>query len=223
MLDGMKGIIFDLDGTLIDSMWIWEQIDIDYLARFQHTLPSGMQNEINGMSFLETANYFKNRFQIPDSIETIQNDWNTMAWQKYEEEVQLKDGVFEFLEHLKELNIPCGIASSNSKELIELVVKKHGIDHYFKSIRNSCEVKQGKPAPDIYLLVAEDMGIRPEECLVFEDVLQGVQGGKSANMKVCNVYDIHVKQDSGMIKKIADYFIKSYHEIMEQTYEVINR
>lgn len=222
MLDKINGVIFDLDGTLIDSMWIWEEIDIEYLQRYESELPKDLQHEINGMSFTETACYFKERFQIPDSIEEIKQEWNRMAWQKYRDEIPLKDGAMEFLSYLKKQNIPCGIASSNSKELIELVVNKHKIAGFFQSIRNSCEVKQGKPSPDIYLLVAEDLGVKPEECLVFEDVMQGVIGGKRANMKVCNVFDEHVKGDAGQIKRIADYFIKSYHEIMQNKFEIVN-
>jgi len=93
MLKNIKAVIFDLDGSLVDSMWVWPQIDIEYLARFGHKPPEeGLQSEIDGMSFSETAEWFKANFQIPDSIEKIKDDWNKMAWDKYENEVTLKPG-----------------------------------------------------------------------------------------------------------------------------------
>jgi haloacid dehalogenase superfamily, subfamily IA, variant 3 with third motif having DD or ED/haloacid dehalogenase superfamily, subfamily IA, variant 1 with third motif having Dx(3-4)D or Dx(3-4)E len=214
MLKDIDAVIFDLDGTLIDSMWMWKSIDIEYLARFGKEFPEDLQRCIEGMSFSETAVYFKERFNLPDSLEQIKSDWNRMAWDKYLNEVPLKEGVMDFLKYLKELNLPLGIATSNSRELAELVINKHNISHYFTSIRTSCEVERGKPYPDIYLRVAKDLGVSPERCLVFEDVIQGVIAGKRANMKVCAVYDEFSKDDEEEKKKLADYYIRSMKELL---------
>ena len=83
----IKAVIFDLDGSMVDSMWIWRSIDIEYLGRFGIALPDKLQADIEGMSFSETATYFKERFALPDSLEQIKEDWNRMAWDKYEREV----------------------------------------------------------------------------------------------------------------------------------------
>lgn len=125
-LEGVEAVIFDLDGTLVDSMWIWRQIDIEYLARFGLELPETLQSEIEGMSFRETAVYFKNRFQIDDSIKQIMKNWNEMAWEKYANEVQLKPGAKDFLKFCKSKSIKLGIATSNSRELAENVLKVQG-------------------------------------------------------------------------------------------------
>ena len=77
--ENIKAVIFDLDGTLLDSMWIWKQIDIDYLSKFGLELPPDLQTAIEGMSFSETAVYIKNRFNIPDSLDKMKSDWNEMA------------------------------------------------------------------------------------------------------------------------------------------------
>ncbi|NLP16131.1 MAG: HAD family phosphatase [Clostridiales bacterium] len=213
MFKDIDAVIFDLDGTLVDSMWMWETIDIEYLARFGIDFPRDLQSKIEGMSFSETAVYFKERFNLPDSLDQIKSDWNKMAWDKYLYEVPLKEGVIELLEYLKQNNIPAGIATSNSRELVNLIIDKHNISGYFSSIRTSCEVEKGKPSPDIYLLVAMDLKVEPERCLVFEDVIQGVMAGKNANMKVCSVYDDFSKNDEEKKIRLSDYYIRSMKEI----------
>lgn len=215
ILKDIGAVIFDLDGTLVDSMWMWETIDVEYLARFGIEFPEDLQRGIEGMSFSETAVYFKERFRLPDSLDQIKSDWNKMAWDKYLHEVPLKEGVREFLEYLKSMNIPAGIATSNSRELVELVINKHNINGYFSSIRTSCEVSKGKPSPDIYLLVAMDLNVEPEKCLVFEDVIQGIMAGKNANMRVCSVYDEYSKDDEKEKIRLSDYYIRSMKEVLQ--------
>lgn len=214
MIDHVKAVIFDLDGTLVDSMWMWKQIDIEYLGRFGIELPEDLQSCIEGMSFSETAEYFKQRFELPDPIDKIKSDWNAMAWDKYANEVPLKAGVADFLELLREKDIKMGIATSNSRELVDLVTKKNQIHSYFQSIRTSCEVNKGKPAPDIYLLVAEDLGVDSSECLVFEDVIQGIMAGKNADMKVCAVKDAYSEGQDDQKRELSDYYINSYVELL---------
>lgn len=214
LTEGIEAVIFDLDGTLIDSMWMWKQIDIDYLARHGHELPENLQDCIEGMSFSETAVYFKERFALRDSLEVIKDDWNRMAYDIYVNEVPLKPGVLEFLQFLKEQGIRTGIATSNSKELLLAVLESLGIAAYFDELHTSCEVAKGKPAPDIYLLVAEKLGVFPENCLVFEDIMQGILAGKAAGMKVCAVKDeFSVKQETEKAET-ADWLIDGFYELM---------
>lgn len=210
-----KAVIFDLDGTLVDSMWMWKAIDIEYLKKFNKEFPEDLQDCVQGMSFTETAQYFKDRFEIDASIDEIKEDWNKMAWDKYAKEVPLKQGVKQLLDFLKDAHIKIGIATSNSRELVELVTKSLGIDGYFDSIRTSCEVKKGKPSPDIYLLVAQDLAVKPEKCLVFEDVVHGVMAGKSAGMRVCAVYDAASENETERKKELADYYIESFEELFQ--------
>ncbi|WP_312372839.1 HAD family phosphatase [Lachnoclostridium sp.] len=214
MLKNINAVIFDLDGTLVDSMWMWEAIDVEYLSRFGIDLPEGLQREIEGMSFSETAIFFKERFQLEPSVEEIKDAWNEMAYEKYSKEVPLKQGTLKFLQYLKENNIKMGIATSNSKELASAVLKELNVEQYFDAIHTSCEVAKGKPSPDIYLFVAEKLSVKPENCLVFEDIPQGILAGKNAGMKVCAVWDefsIPIEEEK---KRLADYFIMSFDEII---------
>lgn len=214
MLTGVKAIIFDLDGSLVDSMWIWKDIDIEYLGRYGYELPDDLQSCIEGMSFTETAIYIKERFQISDSTEQMKSDWNQMAWDKYENEVFLKAGVDKLLAYCQKTGIKLGIATSNSRELVENIASVHGLKDYFTSIMTSCDVKKGKPAPDIYLAVAKELGVDPEDCLVFEDIVPGLQAGIAAGMKVCGVEDAYSASQEEDKKAIADYYISHYDQVM---------
>jgi len=211
LLENKDAVIFDLDGSLVDSMWIWKDIDIEYLGRFHIELPDDLQDAIQGMSFSETAEYFKNRFQIPDSLEQMKADWNQMAWDKYTTEVPLKVGVAEFLEECKKRNIKLGIATSNSRELVDNIVAVHGLDNYFSCIMTGCEVAKGKPFPDIYLAVAEQLDVAPDRCLVFEDIIPGIMAGKNAGMEVCAVEDEYSAHDKERKCELADYYIEDFY------------
>ncbi|KSV60104.1 HAD family hydrolase [Acetivibrio ethanolgignens] len=213
MLKNIEAVIFDLDGTLVDSMWMWEAIDVEYLGRFGISMPEDLQACIEGMSFSETAVYFKERFDIPEPLEEIKKEWNRMAWDKYAHEVPFKKGAMGFLKYLKKRGIKTGIATSNSKELVETVIGRYGAEAFFDSIHTACEVPKGKPAPDIYELVATELQVAPENCLVFEDVVQGIMAGKNAGMKVCSVYDDFSKDMDERKRELSDYYIHSYEEI----------
>lgn len=215
MLKNIDAVIFDLDGTLVDSMWMWKQIDIEYLSQFDLELPDNLQTEIEGMSFSETAVYFKNRFQLKVTIDEIKAAWNEMAYQKYQHEVNFKEGALEFLRYLKRHRIKTGIATSNSKALVDAVMASHGVMELFDSIHTSCEVEKGKPAPDIYHLVAKDLEVEPDRCLVFEDVINGIKAGKNASMKVCAIYDDFSQDVDKEKRKLADYYIRDFKEIVE--------
>lgn len=212
MLHNIDAVIFDLDGSLVDSMWIWEQIDIEYLGRFGLNLPSGLQGQIEGKSFSETAHFFKEHFQLPDPIQKIKDDWNRMAWNKYSNEVPLKNGVNLFLKYCRKNKIKLGIATSNSRELVENVIKVHDISKYFSCIMTSCEVERGKPSPDIYLAVADRLKVEPSRCLVFEDIVAGITAGKSAGMRVCAVEDLYSRTQREKKKELADYYIEDFME-----------
>lgn len=209
-----KAILFDLDGTLIDSMWVWGKIDEVFLGAYGIEPPEDIESILEGMSFTETATYFKEQFQIPESVEEIKGMWNRQAWDFYMTEVPLKKGVQDFLEYLKSNGIKMGIATSNSRELVTAVLEQLGIKEYFHSVRTSCEVEKGKPHPYIYLKVAEDLQVKPQECLVFEDVPNGVRAGKNAGMDVWAVEDRQHDSMREVLREIADHMIADYNEVI---------
>ncbi|MCR4588697.1 MAG: HAD family phosphatase [Lachnospiraceae bacterium] len=213
-MQDISACIFDLDGTLVDSMWMWKAIDIEYLGKFGIPMPEDLQKCIEGISFDQTAIYFKEHFPIPDPIEKMKEDWNQMAWDKYANEVPLKPGVADFLKELKKNGIKLGIASSNSRELMDNVCETHGLHAIFDVILTSKEVAIGKPAPDIYLKAARELGISPSNCLVFEDLIAGIQAGKAAGMKVVAVDDEYSAYSVDQKKQEADYYLYHYDELL---------
>ncbi len=216
MMQGKEAVIFDLDGSLVDSMWMWKQIDVEYLGRFGISLPEKLQENIGGMSFHETALYFKENFPIPDSIEQMKKDWNQMAWDKYLNEVPFKPGAEEFLKGCKKRGIKLGIATSNSRELVENIASVHGLHDFFSCIITGSEVTHGKPAPDIYLAVAKELNVSPEKCLVFEDITPGIRAGLNAGMEVCAVEDAHSVPEREAKKALAQYYIEDFYGIFEE-------
>jgi len=213
MLNNIEAMIFDLDGTLVDSMWIWKDIDNEYLNKFELQLPPNFQENIEGLSFTETALYFKEYFKISDSVEKIKEDWNALAMELYCTKVPLKKNALRLLKYGKENKIKMGIASSNSRELVTSVLKALEIDSYFDTVVTSCEAKKGKPAPDVYLLAAKNLNIAREKCLVFEDILAGIKAGKCASMKVCAVSDPYSDHTKHEKIKLADYYISDFSEV----------
>ncbi len=190
LLHRKQAVIFDLDGTLVDSMWMWKAIDMEYLGRFGYGCPEDLQKSIEGMSFTETAVYFKKRFMLEDPIEQIKKDWTDMSIDKYRHEVPLKPGGKAFLEYAASLNLPMGIATSNSREIVDVVLNALGIGHFFCNITTSCEVSRGKPAPDVYLFACEQIGESPSDCIAVEDSPNGIKSAYAAGCKPVMVPDL---------------------------------
>ncbi|HRU42002.1 MAG TPA: HAD family hydrolase, partial [Candidatus Diapherotrites archaeon] len=115
---------------------------------------------------------------------------------------------------LYDKGLTLGIATSNSRELVDCMLANHGIRKYFSNIRTSCEVEKGKPYPDVYLKVAEDMGIDPCRCLVFEDTLSGVMAAKSAGMRVFAMADEISLESKDKLIELAEGYIHSFNEVM---------
>ncbi len=220
--DKIKAFIFDLDGTLVDSMWMWKTIDIEFLGRYGCECPDDLQRAIEGMSFTETADYFLKRFALPLSTDEIKGIWTEMSIDKYRSQVPVKPGVMRLLQYAKDRGIRCGIATSNGTDMVDAVLASQNLRPYFQVVTTACEVKEGKPSPDIYLKVAETLGVRPEECLVFEDVPAGATAGKRAGMTVCGVADADADARNlrDEMLEITDFFIEDFRQLFDENGEV---
>jgi len=207
-----KAYIFDLDGTLLDSMGVWDQIDVDFLAKRGIDLPPDYMNSILSMTFNEAAAYTIKRFALPDSVDDLTREWKDMAAYAYGHTVRMKPYAKEYLIALRERGAKLAVATSMFAELCDPVLRNNGIDNMFHAICYTDEAGHGKSRPDIFLLAAEKIGVTPDDCLVFEDILAAVKSAKSAGMGVCAVYDKTSENDWEEIKKAADYAIFDFRD-----------
>ncbi len=220
MLKGKKAVIFDMDGSLVDSMWIWTEVDRIYMEKYNLEQPEDFHRAIEGRSYTEIAQYFVDTFHgLNRTVEEVKDEWEDMTMELYRTKVFLKPGAKEFLDHMRAKGVLLGIATSNRRALAEAALDARGITPYFSSVRTACEVSAGKPAPDVYLKVAEDLGVHPKDCLVFEDIPNGILAGKNAGMEVCAVEDDFSRPDEPIKKRLADYFIRDFYDIRDNTYE----
>lgn len=136
-----------------------------------------------------------------------------MAYEIYCTKVPYKKGALEFLKHCKAHGKKLGVATSNSRELVDAVGKILHFDEYFDCIMTSCEARRGKPAPDVYLAVAERLGVEPSRCLVFEDIPAGIKAGNAAGMTVIAIEDDYSKEMKAEKQELARYFINDYEDL----------
>lgn len=214
MLKNVKAVLFDLDGTLIDSMWIWKEIDLMYLGKRGLSMPDDLQKRIEGMSMRETATFFKDTFGIEDSPEAMMDEWIAMAFETYATRVEYKKGAEDFLRYLRTRGIKTGICTSNARELLQVIADKLHMEAYIDCFLTANEVERGKPFPDSYLEVARRLQVDPSQCLVFEDIIPGILAGQAAGMRVCAVYDAYSADVTEQKQALADHYIEDYTNIV---------
>jgi len=208
-------VIFDLDGTLADSMGHWAEIDRIYLKRYGIDAPENLSLILGGRGIGEVADYFKEVFGIPDSKEKMLRDWEELSIERYANDTALKPGVLPFLKELKRRRIKMAIATSNARPMVDAVLEAHGIDRYFDVIVSGTEVEKGKPHPEMSAPPAAESGVNPERCAVFEDLPEGIQAGLSAGMRVYAVEDEFSAPYHEEKAQLAFAMIKDYRELWQ--------
>ena len=212
----IKGAIFDLDGTLLDSMFIWDTIGEEYLRSLGKEPHEDLKETFMTLTLEEAAEYYREHYGVTLSVKEIVDGVNAMVEQTYRTKVTLKPGISEYLAWLKENGVRMCVATVTDRYLVEETLERLGVRHYFSEIFTCAEVGFGKDKPIIYQKALEHLGTAKDETYVFEDMLFALNTAKTDGFPTVGVYDRHeAHQDE--LKELADYYIFDFTDHILKT------
>ena len=215
-LQNMEGAIFDLDGTLLDSSWVWDKVDVKFLGDRGFEVPDDYVEAISPLGAERAAVYTIERFGLDENPDDIVREWFDMAKKEYADKVVCKPFAKEYIKSIYGKGVKLAVATSSDRELFMATLEREGILKYFEHIVTVNEVERGKGYPDIYEEAARRLKINPHSCVVFEDIMTGVSGAKMGEFHVVAVKDEKSEPNKEKIKKMADLYIESFKELMEE-------
>lgn len=213
----IKGVIFDIDGTLLDSMPLWNHLGERYLQKlgFTEEETEGLSQRISTMPFAEGIHYIKKEYSLDIAEERIREQLQEMIAGAYRDEIALKAGAKEYLQFLKERGIPCILATAGDASLATAALKRLKVWEEFQGLLLCEDFKTSKQEAKIYFFAMERLSLsRPEEVLVCEDVLHAVKSAKQAGFQVCGILDEANREDWAMIQEVADFTAKDFYELV---------
>ena len=210
----MKAAIFDLDGTLLDSMDMWQNMTSDFLINQNIAVPENLDSLINQMTYKESAELISEKFLPYMTPDEIMACWDEYVIDMYKTKVQLKPYVKEYLEHLRKKDVKMCIATLSERTNIENALKRLGVMDLFDFILTVTEVGKSKKHPDIFIECAKRCGADETNVVVFEDSLTPIKTAKSAGFKVYAIYDKAADKYKDEIKSLCDKYIYSFDELL---------
>jgi len=210
MLENIKGIVFDMDGTLIDSLMIWNVIWEEFGKRFSYSKGLSIAAEddraVRTMTLKDAMYYVHSRYSLGKSGDELLDAANEIMFDFYSNRVKLKKGVSEFLEYCYGKGIKMCIASATDVKLIKVAVEHCNIGKYFFEILSCADLGKGKDIPDIYIKALEILGTSAEETVVFEDSYIAIGTAHDIGIKTVGIYD-RFNYGHDIIKKLSDVYI----------------
>ena len=208
-------VVFDLDGVLLDSEQVWDEVREQLVHERGAHWHEGAQREMMGMSSVEWSRYMHDELGVADPPEAISAEVVRRMEERYRSRLPLIDGAREAVERLAG-RWPLGLASSSNREVIDLVLELSGLAQFFRVTVSSEEVARGKPAPDVYLEAARRLEVRPEGCVAIEDSENGIRSAKAAGMRVVAIPNQHYRPGDEALA-LADVTLDSLTELTPST------
>lgn len=205
----IKGAIFDLDGTVLDSMFIWDTIGEDYLRSLGEEPQKNLAAVLKTFTLEQAADYFRCNYGIKSLASEIVSGINNMIVEIYRTRVTLKKGVQEFLKELQMSGVKMCVATATDKTVAKETLERLGVSKYFSEIFTCDEIGSNKDSPDIYRRALSHFGTEKNETMVFEDAFFALKTAKADGFKVAAVYDEH-EPEQEKIKEISDRYITSF-------------
>ena len=203
--------IFDMDGTLVDSMGYWRNMEREFLTRKGVTDNLDEILEITKpMTLEESSAYFSKTCGIDCTPAQFIAEIETIIAEHYRRDVRIKPGVREYLDDLRQRGIPMCVASATNKPLVELCLEKLGLRPYFRFILSCVEVGAGKSRPDVFLEAARRLGGEPADCAVYEDAIYAVRSAHAAGFYVVAVKDEHNGASWDEMRETADEILENW-------------
>ena len=209
---GIKCAIFDLDGTLLDSLGTWEEVDLKFLSDRGVVPDRDYVKAIAHLDFRRTAEYTIQKFNFSDTPDELMDEWRRLSVKAYEDDVLLKPFARQYLEYLKGRGVKLGISTSLMENLLVPCLKRNGVYHLFDAVTVAGGEIRGKEFPDVYLVTCNKLGCLPEQCAVFEDIAVGAKTARDAGFFSIGVRDEHCL-DEELLKKSCDFYINCFDEI----------
>lgn len=205
-------ILFDMDGVIADSEPHWSQIDTELLARYGHIYTDEHKRNVMGKSFPRSSGYYIETFGLPRTVQELTDERKIIALNYYTTHIQPFAHAVRVLDWLRAQGLRIGLATSADSSIAFPFLERHNLREKFDALTTGEEATNGKPAPDIYLLAAKKLDAAPQNCLVVEDALAGVQAGKSANMRVAAIPDAQFVNPQDYVGK-ADFILNDLGEL----------
>ena len=209
-----RAAIFDMDGTLLDSMGVWKNLTRKFMNDRNLNVTDAEIEIYKDMTMEESMPAIKEKFNLPDTVDALKEEFNRLGYNEYMYNIKSKPYAKEYLKKLKEQDIKVAIATSGYKELCQGALKRLDMLKFIDAFAFSSEVNVNKSNPNVYLLAAKRLGIDPKDCMVFEDILMGINGAKRAGMKTTAIYDFTNENDTDLLKATADIYIKTFKELL---------
>ena len=203
----IQAVIFDVDGVLFDSMWMWDELDEKYLRSLGLEMREETTKAVSKMSFEEAAGYLRGEYRLDLTVEEIVGQIQDMVRNFYYQEVTLKAGMRRMLENLARRGIPAVIASASDLDMLEHALTRCQIRPMIKKVFTCSEVGAGKTRPDVFLAAAEYLGVQPEHCLIVEDSLHAIETAIQAGFVTAGVYDESSRLEQDDIRNQVTYYV----------------